>query len=113
MEESSQLHAPAALPPGERASNNHWIGGCRGPRVDLGAVEKRKLLHCWESNPSSPARSLCVYIFLLQRVVYALKLRSYRLPEERISSVKQVMRAYVVVHERAVSLLFQCIMSIM
>jgi hypothetical protein len=27
LEVSGQLHAPTALPPGERASGTHWIGG--------------------------------------------------------------------------------------
>jgi hypothetical protein len=39
-----QLHAPAALPPGERAVGTHWIGGWVDPRVGLGDVEKRKFL---------------------------------------------------------------------
>jgi hypothetical protein len=28
-----------------------------GPRVGLDAVEKRKIFHCWESNPNHSARS--------------------------------------------------------
>jgi hypothetical protein len=51
MEVSVQLHAPAALPP-----DAHWIGGWFGPRVGLDAVERRKTLHCRESNPGRPAR---------------------------------------------------------
>jgi hypothetical protein len=27
-----------------------------GPRASLDDVEKREILHCWESNPSRPAR---------------------------------------------------------
>jgi hypothetical protein len=34
---SGQLHAPDALPPGERATGTHWIGGWVGPRNDLDA----------------------------------------------------------------------------
>jgi hypothetical protein len=48
---------PCRFNPGERASGTHWIGGWVGPRVRLDAVEKRKILHCRESNPGRPARS--------------------------------------------------------
>jgi hypothetical protein len=41
--------------PGERASDTHWIGGCVGPRGDVDAVAKRKILQCRELNPSRPA----------------------------------------------------------
>jgi hypothetical protein len=44
---SGQFHAPAALPPGERASRTHWIGGIGGwvgPRARLDVVAKRKFL---------------------------------------------------------------------
>jgi hypothetical protein len=34
-----------------------WLG----PRVFLNVVEKRKILHCWDSNPGSPARSPSLY----------------------------------------------------
>jgi hypothetical protein len=54
MDVSGQLHASTALPPGDRAPGTHWIGGWVGPRVDLGAVEKRKILHCMESNTAPP-----------------------------------------------------------
>jgi hypothetical protein len=40
---SGQLHAPAALPPSERAAGTHWIGGWVGPRAVLDAVAKRKI----------------------------------------------------------------------
>jgi hypothetical protein len=50
-----QLHAPAALPPGERAPRTHRIGGWVDPTAD---VEKRKISYpCRESNPSRKARS--------------------------------------------------------
>jgi hypothetical protein len=52
MEVSGQFHAPATLPPSTR-----WIGGWVGPRVGLNAVEKRKILHCQELNPSRVACS--------------------------------------------------------
>jgi hypothetical protein len=44
MEVSSELHAPAALPPGERAPGTHWIGVLVGPKAGLDNVEKRKFL---------------------------------------------------------------------
>jgi hypothetical protein len=44
MEVSGQLHAPAALPPGETAPGTQWIGGWVGPRAGLDDVEKRKFL---------------------------------------------------------------------
>jgi hypothetical protein len=40
MEESDQLHATAALPPGKGI---HWIGGWVGSRAVLDAVVKRKI----------------------------------------------------------------------
>jgi hypothetical protein len=43
MDVSGQLHAPAALPPRERAPGTHWIGGWVGPRAILDAVVKRKI----------------------------------------------------------------------
>jgi hypothetical protein len=42
MEVTGQLHAPAALPPGERAPGTHWIGALVDPRVCLDAVEIRQ-----------------------------------------------------------------------
>jgi len=51
MEVSDQLHAPAALPPWERAPGTHWIGGCGGSRTGLDAVVKRKIPSpCRDSN---------------------------------------------------------------
>jgi hypothetical protein len=46
----------SASRPRERAPSIHWIGGRVGPRVGLDDVERRKILHCRESNPSPPAR---------------------------------------------------------
>jgi hypothetical protein len=37
---SDQLHAPAALPSGERAPSIHWIGGWMSSKAGLGDVEK-------------------------------------------------------------------------
>jgi hypothetical protein len=39
---SGQLHAPAALPPGERARGTHWIGGWVDLRAGLDDLEKKK-----------------------------------------------------------------------
>jgi hypothetical protein len=39
MEVSVQLHAPAALPPSERAPGTNWIGGWVGPRAVLDTVD--------------------------------------------------------------------------
>jgi hypothetical protein len=38
MEVSGQLHAPVALPPGEKTPGTHWIEGWVGPRGGLDAV---------------------------------------------------------------------------
>jgi hypothetical protein len=38
-----------------------WIGCWVGARAVLDDVEKRKILHCRESNPGHPARSKSVY----------------------------------------------------
>jgi hypothetical protein len=40
---SGQLPVPAAVPR-KRAPTTHWIGGWLGPRADLDAVEKQKVL---------------------------------------------------------------------
>jgi hypothetical protein len=55
MEVSGQLHAPTALPPGEKAPDTHWIGGWVGPRAVLDAVGKRKIPSPRrKSNPRTP-----------------------------------------------------------
>jgi hypothetical protein len=56
MEVNGQIHAPATLPPGQKPSNTHWIGGCVGPRVGLDAVAKRESLPLpvIETRSSSP-----------------------------------------------------------
>jgi hypothetical protein len=41
---SGQLHVPAALPPGEKDPDTHWIGGWVDPRAGLDDLEKRKFL---------------------------------------------------------------------
>jgi hypothetical protein len=41
---SGQLHAPAALPPGERAPGTYRIGGWVNLRAGLDGLEKRKFL---------------------------------------------------------------------
>jgi hypothetical protein len=47
---------PCCLTPEERAPGTHWIGGWVGPRAGLDAVQKRKILHFRESNPSRRSR---------------------------------------------------------
>jgi hypothetical protein len=55
MEVSGQLHTPAVLPPRERVTSIHWIGGWVDPRAVLDAVVKRKIPSpCRESKPRSP-----------------------------------------------------------
>jgi len=59
MEVSGQLHAPAAVAPGERAPGTQWIGGWEGLRARLDLEAKTKISSpCRESNPVRPARSL-------------------------------------------------------
>jgi hypothetical protein len=41
--------------PRGKGPGTDWIGDRVDPRVGLDAVEKRKILHCWESNPGLPA----------------------------------------------------------
>jgi hypothetical protein len=41
---------PRPLYPGEITPGTYWIGGWVGPRADLHAVEKRKILPCLELN---------------------------------------------------------------
>jgi hypothetical protein len=52
---------PCRFTPGERAPGTHWIGCWVGLSPGLDAVEKRKILHCGESNPGSPALSPSLY----------------------------------------------------
>jgi hypothetical protein len=54
MEVSGQLHAPAALPPRERAPGTQWIGGWVGPRAVLDTVMKKIPSPRRESNRSTP-----------------------------------------------------------
>jgi hypothetical protein len=62
-----QLHAPAALPPGERAPGTHWMGGWVYPRAGLGEIEKWKFLTLpvLELRPlGRPARGQSLYQLL-------------------------------------------------
>jgi hypothetical protein len=63
MEVSGQLNGPAALTPGERGLSTHCIGGWEGPRFGLDAVEKRKIIHCQESNPGCAAPCYMDFIY--------------------------------------------------
>jgi hypothetical protein len=53
MEMSGQLHAPATLPPRERALGTHWIGGWVDPRAVLDTAVVKRKIHSprRESNP--------------------------------------------------------------
>jgi hypothetical protein len=51
-----QLHEPAALP-----SATHWIWGWMGPRRDVNAEEKRKILPYRESNQGIVAHTPLLY----------------------------------------------------
>jgi hypothetical protein len=54
---------PYRFTPRERACSTHSIGGWVGPTASLDAVEKRKILHCRESDPGPPAHSPSLYRF--------------------------------------------------
>jgi hypothetical protein len=59
MEESGQLHAPAALTSGERALGTQWTEDSVGPRAGPEALAKREIPYsCWESDPGRLTRSL-------------------------------------------------------
>jgi hypothetical protein len=58
---SGQFNAPAGLHRGKKPPGTHQIRGWVGPSVGPDAVEKRKILHYQESNPSLPARSPTLY----------------------------------------------------
>jgi hypothetical protein len=48
---------PGRFTPERKAAGTHCIGAWVGPRAGLDVVEKRKILHCWESNPDHSTRS--------------------------------------------------------
>jgi len=39
--------------PGDNAPDTHSLGGCLGPRGDLGTLEKRQICIQWELNHDS------------------------------------------------------------
>jgi hypothetical protein len=55
LEESGQLHAIAALPPGEIAPDTDWIEGWLGTRAGLDVVERRKSCTYRDSNSDPSA----------------------------------------------------------
>jgi hypothetical protein len=55
---SVQLHAPAALTPGEKDSDTHWIGGWVGPRAGLEELEKWKFFPPLGSNTERVAAAV-------------------------------------------------------
>jgi hypothetical protein len=88
MDVSGQLHAPAALPPGERAPGTHWIGGWVGPRAVLDAVVKRKF-HIPRTPIIQRMKLLCLYEFFFDIVNIHLstKTSSYVYVQFTISTV--------------------------
>jgi hypothetical protein len=65
---------PCRFTSGERAPGTYWVGGWVGPRAAFDSVEKRKIVHCLESNPGRPARSPSLY-----RLSYPGSKKGYRL----------------------------------
>jgi hypothetical protein len=61
MEVSVKLHAPAALPPGERTLGTHWVGECVEPRVSLDDVKKRNIWYRKKKNPLQPVHTGKLY----------------------------------------------------
>jgi hypothetical protein len=86
---SGQLHARAALTPKERGPSTHWIGGWVGLGFSLDAVEKRKILHCQESNPGHPA---CPYT---DRVIRTPKNGNKFLKQQISENINNVVFTYV------------------
>jgi hypothetical protein len=61
MEESSKLHVPATLPPGEIATGTHWIGYWVDPRASLDALQKKISGFNRKLKAGPPARSPSLY----------------------------------------------------
>jgi hypothetical protein len=61
MEVSFKIEAPATLSPREEPRVGNGQEGWVGSIVGLDAVEKRKILSCWDTNPSRPGRSYTVW----------------------------------------------------
>jgi hypothetical protein len=57
MEVSSQLHASAALSPGERALGTDCIGDWVGPKAGLDTEAKKKLFLMWIEGPWKPTKN--------------------------------------------------------
>jgi hypothetical protein len=51
MEGSGQHHVPVDLPPEKSPHGTHWKGGWVILRIDLDAVEKRKILPLLKIKP--------------------------------------------------------------
>jgi hypothetical protein len=59
----------------ERAPGTRFIEGRVGRKVGLEAVEKRKILHCWESKPDRTVRSFTnwaipIHVFRKLLIIY-------------------------------------------
>lgn len=66
------VSCPGHCTPGERACDAHWIGGWVGPRISLDIMEKRKILHCWESNPGHPAHLYTDWAILIPYILFVI-----------------------------------------
>jgi hypothetical protein len=53
--------------PAEKAPGTNMIGGWVGPRASLDAVQKRKILHCWESNLGHKAPQPSVILTVMSK----------------------------------------------
>jgi hypothetical protein len=60
-DEWSTLHS-SSFSPAEGSSGAHSVRGCVGPRYGLDAVEKREILHCWESKQAIQLTIWCRYL---------------------------------------------------
>jgi hypothetical protein len=69
---SGQLQVPTALPFGEKSPGTHWIGGRVGPRADIDAVEKRKIVPYRKSKPARPVRSPSLNLTIYKPLTLAL-----------------------------------------
>jgi hypothetical protein len=95
LEVSGQLHSPAALPPGERISDTHWIVGWVDPRASLSEMEKLKFftLLGLELRPlRDPDRNQSLY-----RIRYSRPYTSWWLHESTYT--------YYVLHDKSCDIL--------
>jgi hypothetical protein len=90
-----QLHASAALPPGERAPGTHLIGGSVGPKAGLDDTEKWKFMTVpgFEIRPlGHPALSQSLYRLRYRRSWKFIQLSSYVLLTNRLNRAELFLR---------------------